>query len=116
MFRLVRWHRHHANISYHVAVVYSVIVEITLVVNVENIKQLRALPNGVCAKDEIVFVVAPFYISDTKVVIFWHFQRTTSSLHIFSSCAFSLCPRLFNVLMKVVHYLIVYAHLNLITN
>ena len=112
MFWLVSGHWHHANVSNHVAVVDSVIMEFTLVVDMENIEQLRALPNGICAKDEIVLVVTPLHVSDAKVVVLWHFQWTASFLYVFGSCAVALSLGLLNILVKVVYNLIVYAHLN----
>lgn len=60
----------------------NVIIDESFVKCVEKIFQLGFLPDCISSKKEIVLILPPIYISDRKVIIFGHFQRSTTTLNL----------------------------------
>jgi hypothetical protein len=64
MLSLVGGEGHHTNVRNQVATVDGVEHDISLVINIEDIHQLVALPDGISSQQEVLLVRAPVNVTD----------------------------------------------------
>ena len=79
MFGLVGRQRHHSNVGDHVAFINFVERKsVSFIASIEDVHEFGALPDGVSAEQEVLFVRSPVDVSNAEVVVFRHLEGTTS--------------------------------------
>lgn len=79
MLRLVGWERHHSDVCNHVLVLSLIIDDLGLVLSVEDVEELCSFPDGVCAEDEVLLVLAPVNVAHREVVVLGHLERAATA-------------------------------------
>ena len=102
--RFSAWKWHIANVRDSVYLTIVIVENFGLVDAVKDVHQFTFLPYGICPKNVVIFVLVPVDVTDGKVIVPWHLERSLPSDFTESVCLIFFL----NSFVEVVHEVVVH--------